>query len=172
MASLLRSWARRAARLARDMQDVSPISASNETVASFRSERCVSERWRAWSDAAHGGTSTASVAFVETAVPAPRHRRALLDGNDASARTGALHLRGALSVKTTAPLRDAPADVSAPDETRAGGGRLGTDPPYPSEPDPDPEDPESLLTERETARSGYEARLAAVGAGGEARGRR
>ena len=170
MASLLRSWARRAARLARDMQDVSPISASNETVASFRSERCVSERWRAWSDAAHGGTSTASVAFVETAVPAPRHRRALLDGNDASARTGALHLRGALSVKTTAPLRDAPADVSAPDETRAGGGRLGTDPPYPSEPDPDPEDPESLLTERETARSGYEARLAAVGAGGEARG--
>jgi hypothetical protein len=48
------------------MQDVSPVSASNEIVASFQSERCVSERWRAWSDAPHGGTSTSSVTFVET----------------------------------------------------------------------------------------------------------
>ena len=168
MASLLRSWARRAARLARDMQDVSPISASNETVASFRSERCVSERWRAWSDAAHGGTSTASVTFVETseragpvagASSAPRGG-SLLDGNEASARIGALFLRGELSVKTTAPLRGSSADVLATEE-RAGLGKS---------PSPSELDPEALLTEREIARSGYESRLAAVGIGGEKRG--
>lgn len=158
MASLLRSWARRAARLARDMQDVSPISASNETVASFQSERCVSERWRAWSDAPHGGTSTSSVAFVETGAP-----HAGGDARDASRETdrnerrnGALFLRGALSTKTTAPLRDARADS---DECIA----TNVTPPDPSE-----LDPESLLTERETARSGYESRLAAVGLGGGA----
>ena len=156
MASLLRSWARRAARLARDMQDVSPISASNETVASFQSERCVSERWRAWSDAPHGGTSTSSVAFVETGAP-----HAGGDARDASRETdrnerrnGALFLRGVLSTKTTAPLRDARADS---DECIA----TNVTPPDPSE-----LDPESLLTERETARSGYESRLAAVGLGG------
>ena len=168
MASLLRSWARRAARLARDMQDVSPIIASNETVASFRSERCVSERWRAWSDAAHGGTSTASVTFVETseragpvagASSAPRGG-SLLDGNEASARIGALFLRGELSVKTTAPLRGSSADVLATEE-RAGLGKS---------PSPSELDPEALLTEREIARSGYESRLAAVGIGGEKRG--
>lgn len=158
MASLLRSWARRAARLARDMQDVSPISASNETVASFQSERCVSERWRAWSDAPHGGTSTSSVAFVETGEP-----HAGGDARDASRETdrderrnGALFLRGELSTKTTAPLRDARADS---DECIA----TNVTPPDPSE-----LDPESLLTERETARSGYESRLAAVGLGGAA----
>ena len=154
MASLLRSWARRAARLARDMQDVSPISASNETVASFQSERCVSERWRAWSDAPHGGTSTSSVAFVETGAP-----HAGGDARDASRETdrnerrnGALFLRGALSTKTTAPLRDARADS---DECIA----TNVTPPDPSE-----LDPESLLTEEETSRSGYESRLAAIAA--------
>ena len=67
-----------------------------------------------------------------------------------------MFLRGELSTKTTAPLRDARADS---DECIA----TNVTPPDPSE-----LDPESLLTERETARSGYESRLAAVGLGGAA----
>lgn len=165
MASLLRSWARRAARLARDMQDVSPVSASNEIVASFQSERCVSERWRAWSDAPHGGTSTSSVTFVETGETSePKGAAGVApETSDGGRRTGALFLRGVLSTKTKAPLafdsRDADG-TSATDPHRSASPKRLTG----ADANEDPEDPESLLTEEETSRSGYESRLAAIGA--------
>ena len=144
MASLLRSWARRAARLARDMQDVSPISATNEIVASFESERCVSAGWRAWSDAPHGGTSTANVRF-ET-----------IETDDGENRAGILVLEGVLSTKTVAPLREsaeASSGSSTGDDKKSSSGR---------ETSHISEDPESTLTADETNRSGYEMRLAAV----------
>lgn len=165
MASLLRSWARRAARLARDMQDVSPVSASNEIVASFQSERCVSERWRAWSDAPHGGTSTSSVTFVETGETSePKCAAGVAsETSDVGRRTGALFLRGVLSTKTNAPLafdaRD-DASASATDAGRSASPKRLTG----DDAKLDPEDPESLLTEEETSRSGYESRLAAIAA--------
>lgn len=165
MASLLRSWARRAARLARDMQDVSPVSASNEIVASFQSERCVSERWRAWSDAPHGGTSTSSVTFVETGETSePKCAAGVAsETSDVGRRPGALFLRGVLSTKTNAPLafdaRD-DASASATDAGRSASPKRLTG----DDAKLDPEDPESLLTEEETSRSGYESRLAAIAA--------
>lgn len=161
MASLLRSWARRAARLARDMQDVSPVSASNEIVASFQSERCVSERWRAWSDAPHGGTSTSSVTFVETGETSEPKREAGVasETSDGGRRTGALFLRGVLSTKTKASLAF---DSNSVRRSASPKRLTGFDA------NEDPEDPESLLTEEETSRSGYESRLAAIAARGDA----
>jgi len=67
MAALLRSWARRALRLARDMQDVSPVSAANEVVTSFARAEDVDRGWHAWSDEPHGGTSRATLSWVPRA---------------------------------------------------------------------------------------------------------
>ena len=67
MAALLRSWARRALRLARDMQDVSPVSAANEAVTSFARAEDVDRGWHAWSDEPHGGTSRATLSWVPRA---------------------------------------------------------------------------------------------------------
>lgn len=67
MAALLRSWARRALRLARDMQDVSPVSAANEVVTSFARAEDVDRGWHAWSDQPHGGTSRATLSWVPRA---------------------------------------------------------------------------------------------------------
>ena len=97
MASLVRSWARRAARFARDVADVSPVSTTNEIVTSFPTAADVARGWRAWSDEPHGGTSTATLTWTPITDPAA----AASDGDD---DVGAMVLEGVLSTKTVAPL--------------------------------------------------------------------
>ena len=97
MASLVRSWARRAARAARDVADVSPVSTTNEIVTSFPTAADVARGWRAWSDEPHGGTSTATLTWTPITDPAA----AASDGDD---DVGAMVLEGVLSTKTVAPL--------------------------------------------------------------------
>ena len=57
--ALAGSLARRALRWLKDVQDVAP--ASREVFVSFREAGDVESKWRAWSDASHGGMSAASV---------------------------------------------------------------------------------------------------------------
>jgi len=156
MASLLRSWARRAVRVARDMVDVSPISATNAVVAEFRTEQCVAKKWRSWSDAPHGGLSTCEVRYRNITrqeqsgwfrTQGGSRNETQSDGFDdrndwaKQSPTGVMVLRGALSLETSAPLRDELPGLET--------GSIESD-------------PESLLSDEETKRSGYEMRLAAV----------
>ena len=157
MASLLRSWARRAVRVAKDMTDVSPISATNAIVAEFQGESCVTTKWRSWSDAPHGGLSTCAVSFRRITSEERRtgwFSRGGMDGesvdgidgdeNEQKQTSGVMVLSGVLSTKTVAPLRGETKTLTESANQLA-------------------DDPESLLTESETKRSGYEMRLAAVG---------
>ena len=88
--ALVGSLARRALRWLKDVQDVAP--ASQEVFMSFRDERDVESRWRAWSDAEHGGMSSASVSWI----PRPEGAE---DGDE-----GAMVLAGTLSTDTVRPL--------------------------------------------------------------------
>ena len=88
--ALVGSLARRALRWLKDVQDVAP--ASQEVFMSFRDAGDVESRWRAWSDAEHGGMSSASVSWI----PRPEGAE---DGDE-----GAMVLAGTLSTDTVRPL--------------------------------------------------------------------
>ena len=87
--ALAGSLARRALRWLKDVQDVAP--ASREVFVSFREAGDVESRWRAWSDASHGGMSAASVSWR----PRPEGAE---DGD-----VGAMVLEGTLSTDIARP---------------------------------------------------------------------
>ena len=72
-------------------QDLLPPAA--ESLMRFDAARVVSAGWRAWSDAPHGGTSTATLTWTPITDPAA----AASDGDD---DVGAMVLEGVLSTKT------------------------------------------------------------------------
>ena len=88
--ALAGSLARRALRWLKDVQDVAP--ASREVFVSFREAGDVESKWRAWSDASHGGMSAASVSWR----PRPEGAE---DGD-----VGAMMLEGTLSTDIARPL--------------------------------------------------------------------
>lgn len=88
--ALAGSLARRALRWLKDVQDVAP--ASREVFVSFREAGDVESKWRAWSDASHGGMSAASVSWR----PRPEGAE---DGD-----VGAMVLEGTLSTDIARPL--------------------------------------------------------------------
>ena len=87
--ALAGSLARRALRWLKDVQDVAP--ASREVFVSFREAGDVESKWRAWSDASHGGMSAASVSWR----PRPEGAE---DGD-----VGAMVLEGTLSTDIARP---------------------------------------------------------------------
>uniref|UniRef100_A0A7S0PNA8 NADH:ubiquinone oxidoreductase intermediate-associated protein 30 domain-containing protein n=1 Tax=Micromonas pusilla TaxID=38833 RepID=A0A7S0PNA8_MICPS len=87
--ALAGSLARRALRWLKDVQDVAP--ASREVFVSFREAGDVESKWRAWSDASHGGMSEASVSWR----PRPEGAE---DGD-----VGAMVLEGTLSTDIARP---------------------------------------------------------------------
>ena len=76
--------------MAEGRQDVAP--ASREVFVSFREAGDVESKWRAWSDASHGGMSAASVSWR----PRPEGAE---DGD-----VGAMVLEGTLSTDIARPL--------------------------------------------------------------------
>ena len=87
--ALAGSLARRALRWLKDVQDVAP--ASREVFVSFREAGDVESKWRAWSDASHGGMSEVSVSWR----PRPEGAE---DGD-----VGAMVLEGTLSTDIARP---------------------------------------------------------------------